>query len=223
MSAIGDRLLLTLAPPLGAAVIRLLKLTMRKEYLGEEHLFPWWRDGKGGAILSCWHDQVLMTPALYRGPAAKVLVSASKDGEILARTMQLFGHGVVRGSSSRGGRAAFRTLLQAAKEPVDLAITPDGPRGPRHELKEGVVQLARLSGRPVVPMAIACSRGHRFASWDRFLLPFPFCRGVLAYGEPLFFAAEETEEDFRVRLQQAMEANEARARNHLEASGVSAV
>lgn len=222
MKKLGDRLLLALAPPLGAALIYLLNLSMRKEFLGEEHPRAWWQQGKG-VIFSCWHDQLLMTPAVYRGPGARLLISASKDGELIARTVKFFGQGVVRGSSSRGGRAAFRTLLQAAKEPVDLAITPDGPRGPRHQLKEGVVQLARLTARPVIPMAFVCSRGHRFASWDRFLLPFPFCRGILSYGAPLFYASEETEVSFRNRLQQAMEENEARARNRLEATGVSAV
>ncbi|MFA5517434.1 MAG: lysophospholipid acyltransferase family protein [Desulfuromonadales bacterium] len=222
MNSLGDRLLLALAPPLGAALIYLLKLSMRTEYLGEEHPRAWWRQDKG-VIFSCWHDQLLMTPALYRGPGAKLLISSSKDGELIARTVKFFRQGVVRGSSTRGGRGAFRTLVNAAKEPVDLAITPDGPRGPRHELKQGVVQLARLTARPVIPLAVVCSRGHRFASWDRFLLPFPFCRGVLAYGEPLFYAAGEAEESFRRRLQQAMEENELKARNHLESSGVSAV
>lgn len=218
----ADRLLLALAPPLGAALVYLLKISMREEVLGEEHPRAYWQKGEG-VILSCWHDQLLMMPAIYRGPGARLLISESKDGELIARIVRFFGHGVVRGSSTRGGRAAFRTLLQTAKEPVDIAITPDGPKGPRHQLKEGVVQLARLTARPVIPMAFVSSRGHRFASWDRFLLPFPFCRGVLAYGAFLHYESGETEESFRSRLQQAMEENEARARNRLEATGVSAV
>ena len=102
-------------------------------------------------------------------------------------------------------------------------ITPDGPKGPRHEVKEGVVQLARITGRPVIPMAFPCSRGHRFASWDRFILPYPFGRGVYSFGEPLTWAEGEEPEAFRARLQEAMEANVRRARARLETHGVSAV
>jgi lysophospholipid acyltransferase (LPLAT)-like uncharacterized protein len=159
----------------------------------------------------------------YQGPGAKILISASVDGEIIARTMARFGQGAVRGSSSRGGRGAFRELLQLSREPFDLVFTPDGPKGPRHTVKEGVLQLARLSGRPVIPMAFACSRGHRLPSWDRFLFPFPFGRGVFSFGPPVFYDATETPVDFQARMQQAMEENENRARARLEAHGVSAV
>jgi lysophospholipid acyltransferase (LPLAT)-like uncharacterized protein len=159
----------------------------------------------------------------YRGPGAKILISASKDGELIARTMAWFGQGAVRGSSTRGGRAAFRALVDLAREPFDLVLTPDGPKGPRHCLKEGVVQLARLSGRPVVPMAFVCSRGHRFASWDRFLLPYPFCRAVFSFGEPVRHVKGEEIAAFQARLLRAMQENERRAGARLEAFGVSAV
>jgi lysophospholipid acyltransferase (LPLAT)-like uncharacterized protein len=114
-------------------------------------------------------------------------------------------------------------LVALAAQPVDLVVTPDGPKGPRHQLKEGVVRLARITGRPVVPLTFACSRGHRFASWDRFLLPFPFSRGVFVFGDPVYFVKGEAPEIFRTRLQQAMEENERRALTHLEKYGVSAV
>lgn len=218
----GDWLLLNLAPPVAAGMIRFLRFFLRIEFIGEEHPRAFWKRGEH-VILAFWHDQLLLMVKGYRGPGAKILISASKDGELIARTMGHFGQGVVRGSSSRGGRAAFKELVALGREAVDLVITPDGPRGPRHEIKEGVVQLARLTGRAVVPMTFVCSRGHRFGSWDRFLLPYPFSRGVFAYGQPLRFVAGDTPEDFRKRLQQAMEANEKRARNRLEEHGLSAV
>jgi hypothetical protein len=217
-----DRLLLVIVPWLAAGIIRLLHRLLRTEVIGQEHLEPS-RSCDECLILAFWHDQLLLMVKGYRGPGAKILISASKDGELIARTMGHFGQGVVRGSSSRGGRAAFKELVALGREAVDLVITPDGPRGPRHEIKEGVVQLARLTGRAVVPMTFVCSRGHRFGSWDRFLLPYPFSRGVFAYGQPLRFVAGDTPEDFRKRLQQAMEANEKRARNRLEEHGLSAV
>ncbi|MCF6178407.1 MAG: hypothetical protein L3J63_03330, partial [Geopsychrobacter sp.] len=110
-----------------------------------------------------------------------------------------------------------------ASEPTDLVITPDGPKGPRHQIKDGVIQLARLTGRPVVPMAFVCSKGHRFASWDRFLLPFPFSRGVYSFGEPLFYQRGEQSESFRERVAEAMESNQLAAISSLEAQGETAV
>jgi lysophospholipid acyltransferase (LPLAT)-like uncharacterized protein len=218
----GDRILLAAAPFLAAGVIRLLRSLMRIEFVGEERLRTFW-ERREHVILAFWHDQLLLMVKGYRGPGAKILISASKDGELIARTMRYFGQGAVRGSSTRGGRAAFKAMLELAKEPFDLVFTPDGPKGPRHRIKEGVVQLARLTGRPVIPMAFACSRGHRFASWDRFLLPFPFSRGVFSFGPAIQFVAGESPTNFQARLQQAMEENDRRARARLEEQGASAV
>lgn len=219
---LGERLILAILPFLAAQIIRLLRSLLRIEFLNEEVLRDFWARQEH-VILSFWHDQLLLMVKGYRGPGAKILISASKDGELIARTMSYFGQGAVRGSSSRGGRAAFRAMLELAKEPYDLVFTPDGPRGPRHLVKEGVAQLARMTSRSVIPMAFACSRGHRFASWDRFLLPYPFCRGVYSFGSPIFYDVNEKPEDFQMRLQRAMEENEARARKRLEELGVSAV
>ncbi len=219
---LGDRLLVAVAPFLASWVIRLLYRLNRIEFIGEEHPKAIWGRGEH-LILAFWHDQLLLMVKGYRGPGSKILISASKDGELIARVMQYFGQQAVRGSSSRGGRAAFKKLVALAKEEVDLVITPDGPKGPRHELKDGVVQLARLGSRPVVPMAFACSRGHRFASWDRFLLPYPFGRGVFSFGPAVNYEKGENGDRFRERLIEAMETNQQQAEAHLEKSGVSAV
>lgn len=217
-----DRLLLAMAPPIAAGLIRLLGRLIRFETLGTEHVDAIWKDDKH-AILALWHDQLLLMVHAYHGPGTKILISASKDGELIARTIERFGQGTVRGSSSRGGRAAFRSLIELGQEKVDLVITPDGPKGPRHELKDGLVQLARLTGRPVVPMAFVCSRGKRFASWDRFLLPLPFGQGVFSYGEPVYFEKSEGVDLFRDRVQEAMTLNQQKATARLEAKGATAV
>lgn len=222
MAKLGDRLLLTAAPWVAAGVIRLVHASLRIERLGEEPLRRMWADGQH-IILAFWHDELLLMAKGYRGPGAKVLISASRDGELIARTMAYFAIGAVRGSSTRGGRAAFRELLDLAREPVDLALTPDGPKGPRHQVKDGVVQLARLSGRPVVPMAFACSRGHRFRSWDRFLMPLPPGRGVFTFGAPLYYDATDSTDSFRARLQRAMEENACAARDRLNSHDLPAV
>lgn len=219
---LSDRVLLAVGPWLASGIIRLLHKLNRIDFIGTERPQQIWQRGEH-IIISFWHDQLLLMAMGYRGPGSKILISSSKDGELIARVMRYFGQDAVRGSSSRGAKAAFKELVALAREEVDLVITPDGPKGPRHELKDGVVQLARLSGRPVVPMAFVCSRGHRFSSWDKFLLPFPFGRGVYAFGEPVSFDREEGVDLFRERLMTAMVANQKQAEARLEEFGVSAV
>jgi lysophospholipid acyltransferase (LPLAT)-like uncharacterized protein len=219
---VGDWLLLNMAPLAASWIIRLLHRLIRIDFVGEEHPRSLWQQGEP-VIIAFWHDQLLLMVQGYRGPGAKILISSSKDGELIARTMGYFGQGAVRGSSNRGGRRAFRALLELSREPVDLVITPDGPKGPRHTVKDGIVQLARISRRPVIPMAFAVSRGHRFASWDRFLLPYPWGQGVYSFGPPVSFTQGETSEAFRARLQTALEDNDRRARAHLEGYGVSSI
>jgi len=219
---LADRLLLAVVPFLAATIIRLLAATMRLEFVGAARPKACWARGER-LIFTFWHDQLLLMVKSYRGPGARILISTSKDGELIARTMECFGHGAVRGSSHRGGRAAFREMLELGKLPFDFGITPDGPRGPRHQLKDGAAQLARLTDRAVLPIAFVCSRGHRFASWDRFLLPYPFARGVFRYGEPLSCGPDESVAAFGARLQQAMDENLRLAAEHLGRHGVSAV
>lgn len=219
---LSQRLLLFGLPPVAAIMIRLIHLSVRTEILGVAQLNQVWERGER-AIISFWHDQLLLMVFGYPARGAKLLISASTDGELVARTMASFGHGTVRGSSSRGGRGAFRELVSLSREDCDLVLTPDGPRGPRHQLKDGVVQLARMSGRPVLPLAFVCSRGRRFGSWDRFLLPYPGSRGVFSYGPPLYYDRSLGNESFKVELNKAMQQNQQRAELKLESYGCRAV
>jgi lysophospholipid acyltransferase (LPLAT)-like uncharacterized protein len=222
MSSFGDRVLLSTAPWLAAKLIKLIYLLLKPETVGEERQKLLWSEGRH-AIVATWHDQLLLISPHYAGGSAKVLISKSRDGELIARAVSYFGVDAVRGSSNRGGRAAFRELVQLAKKPCTMGITPDGPTGPRHQLKEGVAQLARLSGRPIVPLAFACSHGHRFRSWDHFLLPYPWGKAVYSIGEPLYYDENETIEHFQSRVQKAMDANTRYAGEHLSQYGQSAV
>ncbi len=222
MPSFGDRILLSSTPWLAAKLIKFIYFLLKPETVGKERLEKLWSEGLH-VIFATWHDQLLLISPHYSGGAAKVLISKSRDGELIARVVSHFGIGAVRGSSNRGGRAAFRELIELSKEPCSLGITPDGPTGPRHQLKEGVVQLARLSGRPIVPLAFACTHGHRFRSWDRFLLPYPWGRAVYTFGEPLYYSDNETIEHFQDRVQEAMDANTISAREYLNQYGLSAV
>ena len=150
---------LSVLPPIGAAVIRGLGQTMVIEAQGYELVEALRRQG-GRCILSFWHAQQLMVALEVesRGIEADVLISQHQDGEIIARIISRFGHRAVRGSSTRGGALALRELIRLGRSGADLAVTPDGPKGPRQVAKLGVVQLAKATGLPIVPLAFFCSK-----------------------------------------------------------------
>jgi lysophospholipid acyltransferase (LPLAT)-like uncharacterized protein len=165
-------------------VVRLLRVSVRLRHHGDGELRRRERAGQR-VIIAFWHRHLLLMRYAYRGERISILISRHRDGELIARVMESFGLGTTRGSSTRGGVAAVRALLRRVREGYDLAVTPDGPRGPVGEVKLGVIQLAALSGVPIQPVALAASRCRRLASWDRFLVPLPFCRVEMVYGEML--------------------------------------
>ena len=143
-----------------------------------------------------------MLPALpyHRDRNWHVLVSPSDDGGLVKILLERYGCVVVRGSSSRGGSRAARQMLEAIGElGTVVAITPDGPRGPRHSMNPGLAWLARETGRPIVPLGVTCDRAWRLErSWDRFLIPRPRARLAFVYGEPVRVAADATENDLEL-------------------------
>jgi hypothetical protein len=169
---------------LAATFIRGLRATLRLRYQGDERIREWERKGTH-FILAFWHRHLLLMPYAYHGKKISVLVSQSKDGELIARTVARLGIDSSRGSSSRGGIAGMRSLLRKAAEGWDIAFTPDGPRGPLREVQPGVILAAASTGLPILPVAIAASRAKLLRSWDRFLVPLPFSTVHVVYGEPL--------------------------------------
>jgi len=160
-------------PSVGAAVIRGIARSMRCETRGHEVVDALYRDGHH-IILAFWHAQQLMIPIGYRGTGSHVLISQHGDGELIARIIARFGHEAVRGSSTRGGTGALRSLIKLGRSGQDLVVTPDGPKGPRQVAKPGVVQLAKATGLPIVPLAFACSKKNSsragIVSWSRIRL-----------------------------------------------------
>lgn len=137
-------------------------------------------------IYAFWHQRQVFFTWSHRDAEAAVLVSKSKDGEMIASTMRLSRIDAVRGSSSRGGAAAAREMVEILKSGRDVGITPDGPKGPAREVKEGAVRVAQLSGAPIVPLANALSNKLEIKkAWDRFQVPLPFGRAVVVYHEPI--------------------------------------
>ena len=155
------------------------------------------------AIYCIWHNRLTLSMRIYsgfvrirkesRGLAA--LVSASKDGGLLARVLEDFGVQPVRGSSSRRGAQALLELTSWAERGYDLAITPDGPRGPRYVVQDGVTSLAQLTSLPIVPVSCHISSKITLRSWDRFQIPFPFAKCVVRFGEPIRVPREATDEE----------------------------
>ncbi|HYB43248.1 MAG TPA: lysophospholipid acyltransferase family protein [Candidatus Methylomirabilis sp.] len=174
---------LALAPGLGAVAVRLLALTLRIRR-EEAAVGVLWRAGTP-VIYAVWHGRVLLLAHLYGWRRARVLASRSKDGELVARFIRRFGLEAVRGSSSRGGAEALRLLARSLAGGRDAVVVPDGPRGPRETAKAGIVALARLSGAPIVPIAVGASSEWRLRSWDQFRIPKPFSRCVVRFGDPI--------------------------------------
>jgi lysophospholipid acyltransferase (LPLAT)-like uncharacterized protein len=171
----------------------------------------------GPVILCLWHNRLAISMRIWerfgrpkipcRGLVA--LISASHDGGMLARTLKYFGVEAARGSSSRRGAQALLELTSWSEKNYSIAITPDGPRGPRYEIRPGIMALAQLSGRAVVPVSTYVNWKFCLKSWDRFQIPLPFARCEIRLGEPLFVpkdVPEEARAEFRQELGKRMHA-----------------
>ena len=162
-------------------------------------------------IGAVWHNRLLIFPLILRRffpqRHGAALISASRDGDLLADAVQRFGYDVIRGSSSRLGASAILQLTQVLAAGGDVVITPDGPRGPAYELGPGIIFLAQKSGAAVLPMNLEYSRCWRLGSWDRFIVPRPFAKVRVLINRPHNVKSTTTPEEFegeRLALQNAM-------------------
>ncbi len=175
---------------LAAQYIRLVHATGRWRVEGGEIAETYWRTGKP-FILAFWHGRLLMMPYCWRNEMPiRLLISQHPDGQLIGRTVSHFGFRCLTGSTSRGGSKALRDMIRAVGRGDCIGITPDGPRGPRMRASGGTVDIARLSGAPIVPVAYATSRRRVLGSWDRFVVALPFSRGVFVWGTPVEIARD---------------------------------
>ncbi len=179
-------------PPLGWLVINFLYLTNRKR---------WHIEGKipdTPIVVAFWHAELLLAPFIYKKIApnrrVEVMISEHFDGELIAQTMRFFGIGAIRGSSSKGAAKALIKAIKRVKEGGDVAITPDGPKGPRHELSDGIVAIAKKSKAPIVIFNYRPTKYKQAKSWDKFLIPMPFGTIDFFCSEPIYIEDLETEE-----------------------------
>jgi lysophospholipid acyltransferase (LPLAT)-like uncharacterized protein len=156
-------------------------------------------------IYAFWHAHILAPSYVGRNLGAKVLISQHRDGEYIAQIVQRLGNDVARGSTTRGGARALLSMIKKVKaEKVSLAITPDGPKGPRFVVQSGVIILGQKTCYPIVPVMVHHSRCWELPSWDKFCIPKPFSKVVLIYGDPIVIPSklQKSEvEEYRISLE----------------------
>jgi len=179
-----EKILLRFIPRLYFLILRLLAFTIRKEVLYQELPDKFWSRGQN-FIAAFWHQRLLMMPFLPRQGRVGMMISQHRDGEFIARAVKLFGIDSIRGSTTHGSLSALRGMIRFYRAGGNLAITPDGPQGPKHVVQIGAIELARQTGAPLFPVTYSASRKKVFKSWDNFIVPFPFSKVVYLWGEPL--------------------------------------
>ena len=178
---------------LGSAFIQTLARTWRIRAVNEERYA---RERAAGrpVVLVLWHGEMLPLLYYHRNRQIAVLVSEHGDGEIIARILTDFGFRLVRGSSSRGAARALIAVDRELEAGHDVGITPDGPRGPLHSVAPGALLAAHRAGVRMVPLAATASAFWQLGSWDRFMIPKPFARVTIAYGDPIAVEAPSSRE-----------------------------
>jgi hypothetical protein len=212
MTAAGYPWWMGIAAEASAGVVLALGATWRVDAAGLRERDAR-RDRGERCIFAFWHARLLPLVYTHRGIPIAVLISRHRDGELIARVIRRLGYLTARGSSTRGGEEGIREMLRHAEEGHRLGLTPDGPRGPAERVKPGLVYLASRTGFPVVPVASAASREWTLRSWDRFRIPKPFARVVVAYGEPIAVPRDLGDsdiEEWRVRIEAAIREHTAR-------------
>ena len=179
-----ERWQLKIIPPIAAFFLWLLEKTVSLRVL-KERSFEEICGAESPLIYACWHNCLLFLVYIRRQGESAILISQSRDGELIARTAKRLGFRPVRGSSSRGSLSAFRQLLKEAGRGSNIAITPDGPRGPVCKVQDGIIHLARKTGMAIAPFAYSARWKLVLPSWDGLVVPAPFGRAVLIYGLPV--------------------------------------
>lgn len=179
---------------LGQGLLESLFLTTRVARVGAEHYLRYRREGQP-VVFVFWHGQLLPLVHYHRREGIVVLVSEHADGEYITRIIRRHGFETARGSSTRGGIKGLKGLIRAAREGKDLALTPDGPRGPARRFKPGALLAAQVTGHPIIPVAAGASAAWHFDSWDDFMVPRPLARITIVYGEPIRVARDAADQD----------------------------
>lgn len=183
---------LLIFPFLGSLLIRFLYLTNKKNFHIPESI------DNDNFIIACWHGELLLAPYVYfkyrKKPKVKIFISEHFDGELIAKTVKFFNLETIRGSSTRKGAKALISAIKEIRNGFDIGITPDGPKGPRHEVQDGIIAIAQKSKKKIFLLEVKPSKYWQLNSWDKFVIPKPF--GELNYylSEPIDITGLEFEE-----------------------------
>jgi len=194
-------LALKVLPKLFYFLTKALFFTCKKEFIFKQ------KDLKAPFIIAFWHEHILLSPFIFRklmgDEKISVIISEHFDGKIIAKTVENFDIGYIQGSSTRGGIKALKTSFKLLDRGECVAITPDGPKGPRHSVADGIVAIAKKKKLPIVAFSYEADRFWRLKSWDRFLIPKPFSTIKLYASEPFYIedlSMEEAKELIKKRL-----------------------
>ncbi len=204
----------TLISNLAYFLLTIINKSLRLEVVGADHLEL--ISEQTPLLFAAWHGKTWIPVYYLRDRNYLALASLSQDGEYMARLLTKLGWQVIRGSSSRGASRSLLKLYRQLKEGNSTAITPDGPTGPIYNVKPGIIYLQQRSGGYLVPLGSAAEQKKNFASWDKYMLPFPFSKAVLVIGKPIKFQEGSlTMEEKAKILAEAINAAERKAENIL--------
>jgi len=159
-------------------------------------------DNRHKFIFCCWHNKLFLGPHLLpRNRIINALQSSHSDGMITSLAFQYLGMNVILGSSKRGGMIAFRKMVKCLQLGESIAITPDGPKGPKEKVKEGIIKLAQITNTPIIPLVWVTRKFKIVNSWDNFILPYPFSRGIYSFGKPIYVEKKLNTNKFELERQ----------------------
>lgn len=179
--------------------IKVIGALTRFEVRGMEH-FEAIKEAARVPIYTFWHDRIFLATYFWRRRGIAVMTSKSFDGEYIARFIQRFGYGAIRGSSSRGGSKALVQTIKAMRAGMPAGFTVDGPRGPKYKAKLGPLILARKTGNPMMPFVVEAKRFWRAKSWDSMQVPKPFTKALVIIGEPIYVAPDANDDELTAKL-----------------------
>ena len=184
----------------GALLVYLLGKSWSIEWVGRENISPNQR-----VIYAFWHGRMLVLSFSHRWQKVHVLISQHRDGEFISRVIALLGFASVRGSTTRGGTKAVFQMANKNLEGYDVAVTPDGPRGPKYVAQPGAIYIAQRNGMPIIPISDSAKRRWTLKSWDGFVIPKPFSPVVITLGQPIYVSAQATAEQIEEKRKELEE------------------
>ncbi len=194
-----ERITIRLIDWLCYLVMSLIGMTIRFEVEGWHNYESVIASGKL-PVWPFWHDRIFLSTVYFRDRGILVITSKSRDGEYIARFIQRFGFGAIRGSSSRGGAKALVEMRNAMQLGLEIAFTVDGPRGPRYEAKPGPVYLAKLTDNPILPFIIEPQNYWTLNTWDKLQIPKPFTKALLIIAEPFSVNPDADESELETKV-----------------------